>query len=349
VSRIKFDLQNNPSKFLLIRTDRIGDVILSTPVATALNQHFPKMEIHFLVRKYTLPIVNDHIHVHKSWIEEDYITLKTKIKFLKENQFTGAIFLHPESIWALAAFMARIPIRIGTGYRGYSFLFNQKIFEHRKHGNRHEVDLNMDLLRPLQIENPTKTFDFTIPIDVENFIENLLISKNINAPFIAIHPGSGGSALDWPLTRFAELADHIVEKLRIPVIFTGAENESSLIDRIFQQTAQPHLRLDGKLYLKQLAALLKKSELVISNSTGPLHLSVAVGTKVVGLYCTDRTCHPKRWGPYGQNNSVITPPLEKCEHCDKTKCDHFNCMELISVEQVFTKVKYTISGVFEVK
>jgi ADP-heptose:LPS heptosyltransferase len=131
--------------------------------------------------------------------------------------------------------------------------------------------------------------------------------------------------------------------LTIPVIFTGAKNESFLIDKIFQHATQPHIRLDGKLDLKQLAALLKKSELIVANSTGPLHLAVAVGTEVVGLYCPDRACHPNRWGPYRQIKSVIMPPLEKCERCNKTKCEHFNCMELISVEQVFTKVKNKMS------
>ena len=68
-----------------------------------------------------------------------------------------------------------------------------------------------------------------------------------------------------------------------------------------------------------------------------------VGTKVVGLYCPDRTCHPDRWGPYGHIDSVIMPPIDRCESCHKTKCEHYNCMELISVDQVFNKVKEMIA------
>ena len=127
VSKILHRLKDNPTKFLLVRTDRIGYVILSTPVASNLHQHFDKMEIHFLVRKYTLPIVEDHIHVDQSWIDEDVVSLKSKVRFLKRIKFDGIIFLYPEISWSFAAFFARIPIRIGTGYRGYSILFNQRI------------------------------------------------------------------------------------------------------------------------------------------------------------------------------------------------------------------------------
>lgn len=332
-------IKNKQSKFLLVRTDRIGDVILSTPVARVLKEHFPKMEVHFLVRNYTLPIVEDHPFVNKIWIEEEFLSFSSKIFFLKKNQFDGIIFLHPEKDWAFASFLARIKIRIGTGYRAYSIFFNKKVFIHRKRGNQHEADLNLQLLQSLKIKQATVKFDFFIPEIAIEKVNEELIKNHIPEKFVVLHPGSGGSALDWPLNKFAELADLIDEKLYISVVFTGSQQETELVDEVLVNTKRKHFRLDGKFNLKQLAALLQKATLTVANSTGPLHLAVAVGTKVIGLYSPEKACHPNRWGPYGQKKSVLLPPIEKCKICGKSKCEHFSCMELISVDQVFTKIK----------
>ena len=337
------NLKNIPSNFLLIRTDRIGDVILSTPVARVMKENFPKMKLHFLVRRYTLPIVEDHPFVDKNWIEEEFDSFRSKVNFLKVNQFDGVIFLHPEKGWAFTTFLARIPLRIGTGYRAYSIFFNKKVFIHRKSGNRHEADLNLQLLHSLKIKNAKVKFDFTIPEIAIEAVNEKLIENHIPEKFIVIHPGSGGSALDWPLNKFAELADLIDEKFNVSVVFTGSTIEKDLVDEVLVNTKRKHFRLDGKFNLKQLAALLQKAELFVANSTGPLHLAVAVGTRVTGIYSPEKACHPNRWGPYGQKDSVLLPTIEKCEKCGKSKCEHFNCMELISVDQVFTKIKETLA------
>ncbi len=332
------------SRLLLVRTDRIGDVILSTPAATALHQRFSLAEIHFLLRRYTLPLVEDHPAVTKSWMVEEFPDLHSRVRFLRQQQFTSVIFLHPEPDWALAAFLARIPLRIGSGYRAYSLLFNRRIYVHRKFGERHEADLNMDLLQPLGIDHPTVTFEFTIPPRVKQQVDHLLTEQHIKQPFVVLHSGSGGSALDWPLTHFAELADLIDEQLRYQVVLTGAASEAGLIDQMQKLAKRRHHRLDGQLDLKQLAALLQRAETVVANSTGPLHLAVAVGTPVVGLYCPIRACHPDRWGPYGNRNAVLLPPVAKCKRCRRVKCEHFNCMELISVADVLAMVRRQATG-----
>ncbi len=333
---------HNYSNVLLFRTDRIGDVILSTPVISVLKQHFPRMNIHFLAGRDTNPLIADFPQLKKVWINEDFPSFRNKVKFLKQNCFDTVIFLFPVPDWAFAAFFARIPVRIGTGYRIYSFLFNRRIYVHRKYGDRHEADLNMDLLRPMGIKDGSVTFNFRIPRDITEQVDKLLAKKNLQKPFVVLHPGSGGSALDWPVIKFAQLADLIEKKLGLPVIFSGSANEKDLIDVVKKSAVGQHIRLDGKFDLKQFAAFLKKAKLVVANSTGPLHLADAVGTDVVGLYCPDKSCHPNRWGPYNNRDSVIMPQVDKCTYCKKLKCQQYNCMELISVEQVFNKVKEKI-------
>ena len=165
---------------------------------------------------------------------------------------------------------------------------------------------------------------------------NILKNNNITGPFVVLHPGSGGSALDWPAKNFGRLAGKINSELGLSIITTGSASESVLIDTIQKQTKNI-VRLEGQLNLKELAALLKKASLIIANSTGPLHLAVAVDTKVIGLYCTLVACGPERWGPYHRADSVIVPPVNA--EYDKD----YNPMQLITVEEVFQMTKKKLS------
>lgn len=337
------NIYHNYSNVLLCRTDRIGDLILSTPVISAVKQHFPKLNIHFLAASYTAPLIEDFPQLKKVWIKEDFPSFRKKVKFLKQNCFDIIIFLFPVPDWAFAAFFAGIPVRIGTGYRFYSIFFNRRVYVHRKQGDRHEADLNMELLRPMGINNGSVAFNLSIPRDITKGVDKLLAQKNLQKPFVVLHPGSGGSALDWPVIKFAQLADLIEKKLGLPVVFSGSANETDLIDVVEKNTVGQHIRLDGKFELKQFAAFLKKAKLVVANSTGPLHIANAMGTDVVGLYCPDKSCHPNRWGPYNNQDSVIMPQVDNCVYCKKSKCKQYNCMELISVEQVFNKIEMKIN------
>ncbi len=334
ISRIK--------RLLVIRTDRIGDVILSTPVLTEIKKHFDSSFTAMMLNPYTKDVVSGHPDVDKIIIDDmDGIHkgisgLKKLVTELKEYRFDAALVLHPTPRLALLCFLGGIPVRAGTGYRYYSFLFNKKIYRHRKTSGRHELDLNLEILSAVGVRPGKVAFKFFIPDKAEQKINTLLKANNITGHFVVLHPGSGGSALDWPAESFGQLAAQIQKKLKLPVVATGSASESELIDLIEQQ-APGIIRLDGQLNIKELAALLKKSSLVVANSTGPLHLAVAVGADVIGLYCTKTACGPERWGPYGRADSVILPP----ENADYDRDN--NPMRLITVEQVFQLTRKKLS------
>jgi len=333
---------NRIKRFLIIRTDRMGDVVLSTPVLTEIKNNFNSPYIAMLLNPYTKEIVSGHPDVDKiitddvNGIHKGFTGFIKLVKELKKYRFDAALVLHPTPRLALICFLAGIPVRVGTGYRYYSLLFNKKIYQHRRTSGKHELDLNLDIASAIGVRPGKVFFKFFIPEQADHKINKLLRDKNIPGQFIVLHPGSGGSALDWPVENFARLAAQIQNKLNIPVVATGSASESGLIDLIKKQ-AKNVIRLEGQLNIKELAALLKKSSLVVANSTGPLHLAVAVGTEVIGLYCTKTACGPERWGPYHRPDSVITPPAETDYNTDN------NPMRLITVEQVFQLTREKLS------
>ncbi len=333
-------------RFLVVRTDRIGDVVLSTPVLTAIKQNFPHAYVAMLVRAYTEEVVAGHPDLDAVILDDPagryrglgVIRLAAQLKI---HRFDVALLLHSDLRLALLCRLAGIPVRVGSGYRFYSFLFNRKIYQHRKNSGRHEVDLNLEMAAGIGVKADAVEFKFQIPNSAEEKVTNFLEQNGISnqKPFVVIHPGSGGSALDWPAEKFGQLADAIQKTLEIPVVLTGTKAEAGLLDRVQAAASSPLIRAEGVSSIKELTALLKRASLVVANSTGPLHLAVAVATEVIGLYCPIAPCLPERWGPYRRPNSVIMPPVQVCERCKPERCRHGNCMELISVQQVFTLAK----------
>lgn len=328
-------------RFLVVRTDRLGDLILSLPVLSALKQAYPGCVVGLLVAVQTAPLVEGHPDVDVLLRDDPRSEhrgmrgLARLVRQVRMGQFDTAILLHPTLRLALALAAARIPQRLGTAYRPYSLLFTHRVPVHRKGVARHELDLNFDLLSPIAPRPAQVAFKIPVTDEARAHVRHLLapLRPRQTGKLVVIHPGSGGSARDWPLEHFARLADELTRQLNATVVVTGSAQESLLVDRLWRLCQQKPFRLDGRTSVKELAALLGEADLVVSNSTGPLHLAVAVGTKVIGFYCRIRACAPERWGPYGHPDSVLTPEVQPCERCTGARCPDWDCMSSISVEQ----------------
>jgi heptosyltransferase-3 len=332
--------------FLVVRTDRIGDLILSTPVFQAVKARFPQSHLCAMVSSYAADVLKNNPQVDDVIIDDheqkggglgDFADL---VRRIRKGNFHVAILLRPTFRLALVLYLAGIRYRIGTGYRLYQVLLNRKVYEHRKVNLRHEAEYNLDLLRPLGIE-PQKITPRVYLTDDEkqqasDTFEQLGIAANDTV--VLIHPGSGDSSLNLPPRRFAQVADRLTEELGAKIIFTGAEKERESIDWIASNVRHEAFDLTGRTDLRQLAAILERSDVVISNSTGPMHLAVAVGTPTVAIFCPIFSAGPIRWGPYGEGYEVILPPVPVCFKCKPRSCPHYDCMEKISVEQIVSKV-----------
>jgi|YelNatPaOPRAMG01_1025707.scaffolds.fasta_scaffold00095_47 heptosyltransferase-3 len=330
-------------KVLLIRTDRMGDVILSTPVATLIKRAHPDWRVEMLVARQLVPLVGVHRDVDAvlEFGGRDS-SLRELVRLLRSRRYDAAVLLHPTFRLALSLWLARIPRRIGTAYRLYSFLLNERVPVHRKRSRLHELELNVLTASPLglaPLPESGELFRFELPEEEERRLAEKLARAGVEpaARPIVLHPGSGGSARNWPVRRFAELAELLHARGIGPIVITGTSAERQLVDELVRLAAVPLVRLDGELEILQLAALLQRARVVVANSTGPLHLAVAMGAPVVGLYCPIGPCHPRRWGPYGRRDAVLMPDVPECDRC-RASCPHYDCMESIPADRVAAKI-----------
>ena len=331
-----------PSRILVVRTDRLGDVILTLPVFSHLRRRFPKAHLALLAQRYAGAIVEGSPQVDEIlWYDtgEEILPLRALVRVLRAGRFDTVVVVHPTGRLALAVFLAGIPTRIGTGYRWYSFLFNRRVYTHRKTAERHEAEYNVGLLGTLGcdtvLRKPLEAHLVITPVAQESVAARLR-AAGIAGEYAVIHPGSGGSAREWPQESFAALAGKITAGLSLCVVTTGTAREIPVAEAVARAGGVKAACFAGALSLQELAALISRSSLVIGNSTGPLHLGSALGVPVLGFYPRIPVMGPGRWGPYTENARVLVadgPP--DCDECDGTPGSPCACMARIGVERAY--------------
>lgn len=331
-------------RFLIVRTDRLGDVVLTLPMLSILRKTYPRAFIAMLLSRYTGEIVEGNPYLDKIlWYDDGEIPLPfgSMLEHLREGRFDAVVVVHPTLRLARLMFRARIPVRIGTGYRYYSFLFNRKVYEHRKDARRHELEYNLRLLEQLgchpEADIRSQDFAIQIPADAADRVARRLQSLGVEASrrIVILHPGSGGSAKEWPLASFGKLALRLSADPTIQIVVTGSGGEETLAQAIVRATSGKAVSLAGAFEVKELAALCAGASLFIANSTGPLHIAAAIGTPVIGLYPQLTAMSPNRWGPYTARKRVYVPDKAvDCRDCAGDTGRPCACMASIAVDDV---------------
>lgn len=325
----------------LLRNDALGDTLLTLPVASAVKLYEPAIEVELICQEAFTPLLGAHPDLNAVIADPGGSSLGLA-RILRERRYDAVLVLRPTLRNAWAAFIARIPVRAGTAYRGYGMLFNTRWYGHRKLNEHHEVKYNMQLLaRLIGSTSGRPQYYLPPPPEDEESAMALLSDAGVvrGRPLIAIHPGSRiradgrRSALPWPTHHFTTLADLLIGQ-GYQVIITGTAEESGITAEV--AAVERAVDLTGRTTLGQLAWILKACDTMIANSTGVLHLGAAVGTKVIGIYPGSESMSPVRWGPYGQGHKVFRGPVEVCgrRECTWEKCSEFNCLERILPEEV---------------
>jgi heptosyltransferase-3 len=324
---------------LIVRTDRIGDVVLTLPLVDVLKSHFPASTVSFLARSYTSNILDGYEGVDEVLLYDQNGEPKpftAMLSELRKAKFDVAVVAFPRFRIAALLWLAGVRLRIGSGYRWYSFLFNGRVYEHRKTAEKHELDYNLSLLKMLGCQLPhdaKPTIRLTDQDRLAATTERRRLRISGQSKTVILHPGSGGSARDWGTANFAKLAVDLAER-GWNVVLTGARGEEKLVNKVVAEANGKVKTSVGRFTLRELAAFIQSMDLFISNSTGPLHIAAAVGTPVIGFYPPILACSPDRWGPVTERKILFVPDRVKCELCKGGPCKGDVCMDQITVSQV---------------
>ena len=325
---------NEVKRILISRTDSIGDVVLTLPMCSWIKEHYPLAELIYIGRNYTRPVVSCFSPVDRfvDWNEIENLPSVEKISFFRELNADVVLHVFPNKEVAALCRKAKIPYRIGTSHRSFHLLTcNYRLNFSRKRSDLHEAQLNFELLKPLGLK--------VIPSieELNGWVNQFQVAQQSEAATsrkrVIIHPKSQGSALEWPLKKYSELALKLATN-GIEVFFSGTETEGAL----FRSSIPSHELIhdcSGTMDLSTFISFISEADTLIACSTGPLHIAASAGIHAVGLFSPKRPIHPGRWSPIGRHVSVLTFDND-CPTCKKGKS--CNCIEEIEVDLAFKTI-----------
>ncbi|MEI6764478.1 MAG: glycosyltransferase family 9 protein [Bacteroidota bacterium] len=326
----------NGKRVIISRTDSIGDVVLSLPVAGVLKELYPECTIIFLGKTYTKTLIEHCSNVDEfvNWDEIKRLDKSGQAEAFRQLNADVIIHVFPVKAIAVAAKKAHIKIRLGTTNRLWHWhTCNLLTRLSRKNSPWHESQLNLKLLIPFgaistyPIHEIPAYYGLQEPGLPKPETKKLLKAEQFN---LILHPGSKGSAREWGVSNFASLIE-ILPPEKFNIFITGTKEEGeSVNDALIAPYKHVH-DLTGKLTLDELISFIAVADGMVACSTGPLHIAAAVGKYAMGIFPPIRPMHPGRWAPVGINASVFVVD-KKCSKCRKTKdCE---CIRSIRPEQV---------------
>lgn len=343
--------QKEFSRILIVRTDRIGDAVLSTPVIEAMRRASPSAHIAVMVRAYAKdviennPYLNEVIIYNKKDVEAGPWGLFRAAGEIRRKKFDLALILHPANNVHLLAFLAGIPRRVGYDVKMGSLL-TDRIPHTKQLGEKHEVEYVLDLVRHLGI-TPAHSGPYA-PLNPasEKWADELFRNEGLlpGDKVVALHPGTSCSSKMWPQERFAKAADELSRRKGFKVIVLGGPDEKEITGKVIGAMRSPAIDLTG-ISVSQDVSILKRCHLLLTTDCGTMHIAAALGIPLVVVFGRNQAgISPVRFGPVSARSRVLHKKVG-CVECLAHRCvKGFACLQAVSVEEVVAAAENLLEG-----
>jgi ADP-heptose:LPS heptosyltransferase len=354
---------------LLVNITRLGDMLQATPTIAGMKQENPNCKITVVVEKqfedvcHHLPYIDQVKSIDLGMtvrslaregdgIIDAYEYVDEVVTDLRTQQFDYCLNMSSSAYTALLLKLVGIKRNGGwtsddEGYRviesDWAKLFATSVF----HQNRQFNSLNLvDVFRcSADVEQHPKHLLMKVSPEAESFCDQLIRDAHFtnDGPLIALQAGASQEKRQWAPELFVELIQILLRDLKARVILVGSKKELPIIEKIADGVQSPNVFIAaGKTSIPQLAAVLQRSELLVTGDTGPMHMAVAVGRPVVSMFLA--SAYGFETGPYSEGNLVLQPVIG-CGPCNPNKpCAGLECHETIAPSLVAELVKLRVAG-----
>ncbi len=337
-------MTNSCKRILVFNVNWLGDVLFTTPAIRALRKNYPDSYIACIAPQRCAQLLQDNPSINEFISFDQQNGLKgilssmRLILSLKKKQFDIVFLFHRSFTRLLICFLAGIRNRVGYKRVKNNLLLTQKV-DAVDRDSVHRVDYFLNIIVSFTGKVIDKSYELKVnDADIKS-VENILHNNHkINSKkLVVFHPGANWPLKRWPVSHFAKLNSFLSRESDCRVVIAGSKEDRVLADKIMDLSQAEAIVLTGKLSLKQLAALFKLSDMVVSADSGPMHIAIAVGTPVIALFGpTDY----KITGPYDlKNNVVLRKDIDCSVPCFKLDCKNNTCMSKITPEEVFETIK----------
>ena len=309
-------------KILILKPSSLGDVVHALPVLRLLRLEFPQSEIHWWIESSLQPLLEGDSDLNdlrpfnrrewdspKKWLTE----LRAEWS-LRRERFDWVIDLQGLARSALFAWLADGAMTVGqdSGREGARAMYDVAV--PRSSTDMHAVDWNLALVKAMGVPVDREYEWLPVRTEAEKEVRRLAGRGR----WVLLCPGARWDNKRWPANAFADLAGMLLNahpRHRIAVI--GGRDEHDVGARVAALDDKRCLDLTGATSLPELVEWIRRSDLLICNDSGPMHIAAAVGTPVVAMF---GPTNPDRTGPYGLNGEVLRAGLP-CVPCMKSTCD----------------------------
>ncbi len=299
-----------PERLLILKPCCIGDALLATPVAAALQRAFPGARVDWAVGPWSRPLVATNPRIGKIINAEEVGTGRLRwaqvnrlVKRIRAENYDTCLVLDRSPLMAAIPWLARVPQRIGLDSSGRGFCHHVRV---PVQGVRHEAEVYLDVVRAMNAGTQGVRPEF-YPTAQDRAAAAELLEKRLgwveNEPLFVFHPAGGRNpgmkmvSKRWPPERYALLANRLLTEYGGKALLLGGPQDKVLLEAVKGLIAFKALALAGEVEWGIWGALLERGTLCVGNDTGATHLAVAVGCKTIFVFGPS---DPRRYGPYAQ-------------------------------------------------
>lgn len=331
------------NKILVIQTAFIGDVILLTPLLSAIKQQYPGHRLDVLVIPACVAILENNpqmdriISYDKRGRQKGWQGFLTLARQLAAEHYDLVICPHRSARSALLTRWSKAATRIGFDKNSLSWCFTHIV---RYESARHEIDRNLDLLSALGIALPRqRPAVYPDEQDVQA-VAQLTAPLDKNRPWAALAPGSVWPTKRWPERHYQKLAQLLLND-GWGVFLIGGREDQPLCNRIAGTGHRYLVDASGRLSLRASAELLRRCRWLVANDSAPLHLASAMNTPTIALF--GPTVPAFGFAPVAEGSLVLEESLD-CRPCSIHGSKHcpiktHDCLQRIAGEAVFEHMR----------
>jgi ADP-heptose:LPS heptosyltransferase len=336
--RLRHGARSTPSRVMIFRLERIGDLLMTLPAIAALRAALPGASIDLAVGSWNRDLARaiagiDRVEtLDAAWLArpargDGPVALARRATAWRERRYDLAINFEPDirTNLALAALGARRTAGFHSGGGG-AFLDVSLEFDPASHTADNMVRLVEAAVAGVAVtavppELGRNAESLAIPETAAHHADALLRRMPTN-PRIGVHVSGGRAIKQWPEERFREVAVRLVEDRGASIVLTGTRHERAQIDVVRRALpAERVLDISEEADILTVAAVLRQLDVYVTGDTGPMHLAHAVGTPIVAVFGPS---DPARYAPRGLRDQIVRVDLP-CSPCNRIRKPPARC------------------------
>lgn len=344
-------------KILAIELGGLGDLLLATPSLRALKRRYPDAALHVLAIPRSAEIIEGLDYVDEvrlldladakpsRWLlrPASLPRLLRALWALRCEHYDATVNLRTISSFGGAVKMAAVfwccgsALKAGRDTEGRGFFLNRRVPE-KDFDQVLEAEFAARVVRALDARVDDLEPDLPISDGDRRAVDALLHAHGLGErALLGLNPGAAWPSKIWPVERFAHVADAMSREFGCDVVVTGSPGERPLAEQLVERAGAPVVSLAGETSLKQLAALIQRVRVYITNDTGPMHIAAAVGARLIGIFGPGEY---DRYKPIGPADRVVALRANvDCSPCPRYACESMKCLFAISVHDVLAEAR----------